>query len=143
VQQHGSRGVAGRDHQREPLRKREWDRVGALRLHLHSGGRVQAAEVGGRAVAFAAVNAHLHTRGDALLQTIWVKESRDADHDYERWNAFSRLTLQGDPDDPATTSAGLTIDSTAGTKLNRYSGDPDDSDFLRDEIQNPAALRAP
>jgi hypothetical protein len=46
--------------------------------------------------------------------------------------------VQGDPADPATKSLGLTIDSTAGTKLNRYSGDPDQSNFLRDEIQNLA-----
>ena len=37
---------------------------------------------------------------------------------------------------PSTKTLSLVIDSTAGTALNRYSGAPADSDFLRDEIQN-------
>jgi hypothetical protein len=85
---------------------------------------------------FAALNAYLNTRDDALLKIVWVKEARDTDHDYERWNAFSRLTMDGNVDDPAATSAGLYIDSTAGTQMNRYGGDPSDSNFLRNEIQN-------
>jgi hypothetical protein len=113
-----------------------------------TGGLAFAADAGNRrAVALAAVvvlglggfalaNAYMYARGDALLRIVWVKETRDLDHDYERWNAFSRLTVQGDPDDPATPSLALTIDSTAGTKLNRYRGDPAESDLLRGEIQN-------
>jgi hypothetical protein len=85
---------------------------------------------------FAAINSHLHQRGDALLKIVWVKETRDGDHEYERWNAFSRLTLDRDAASLAGAYGGITIDSTAGTKLNRYSGDPAESDFLRDEIQN-------
>jgi hypothetical protein len=85
---------------------------------------------------FAGVNAQRLSQGNPLLGIVWVKETRDPDHDYERWNAFSRLTVQGDPDNPATRSLGLTIDGTAGTKLNRYAGDPDESNFLRKEIQN-------
>lgn len=85
---------------------------------------------------FALVNARLASDGDAVLRIMWVKEERDREHDYERWNAFSRLTVEGDAADPATDSLGLTIDSTAGTKLNRYRRNPDESDFLRNEIQN-------
>jgi hypothetical protein len=84
----------------------------------------------------ALVNTELHRDGRPIVRVVWAKEARDPDHDYERWNAFSRLTVDGDADDPATSTLGLVIDSTAGTALNRYSGNPDDSDDLRDEIQN-------
>jgi hypothetical protein len=113
--------------------------AGAVAFAADAGSRRGLALSGTVALALggiAAVNAYLHTQGDPFLRIIWVKEARDAPHDYERWNAFSRLTVQGDPNDPSTSSMGLYIDSTAGTKLNRYSGDPDESDFLRREIQN-------
>ena len=87
-------------------------------------------------VGFAVTNTRLQADGDAVLRVRWAKEDRDPRHDYERWNAFSRLTVDGDPADPSTRTLGLVIDSTAGTALNRYSGDPDDSDFLRGAIQN-------
>jgi hypothetical protein len=113
--------------------------AGALAFAADAGSR-RGVTLAGLAVlalgGVAGLNAHLHSEGNPLVRIIWVKEARDPDHDYERWNAFSRLTVEGDPDDPATSSMGLTIDSTAGTKLNRYSGDPDESDFLRGEIQN-------
>jgi hypothetical protein len=85
---------------------------------------------------FAGVNAYQYTQGSPVLKIIWAKEARDPDHDYERWNAFSRLTVDGDADNPDTDLLNMVIDSTAGTGLNRYSGDPEDSNFLRDEIQN-------
>ncbi|HEY6698073.1 MAG TPA: hypothetical protein VIZ67_07610 [Acidimicrobiales bacterium] len=85
---------------------------------------------------FAGINAFQYTNGSPLLKIVWAKEQRDPHHDYERWNAFSRLTVEGDADDPATTILGLVIDSTAGTALSRYSGDPSDSDRLRNQIQN-------
>ena len=40
------------------------------------------------------------------------------------------------PTIPPPPSLGLVIDSTAGTALSRYSGDPSDSDRLRNQIQN-------
>ena len=85
---------------------------------------------------FAGLNGHLYTDGSPLLKILWAKEARDPDHAYERWNAFSRLTVSGDADDPATKRLGLVIDSTAGTGLFRYSGDPAESDSLRGEIRN-------
>jgi hypothetical protein len=85
---------------------------------------------------FAGINGHLYTGGSPLLKILWAKEQRDPDHPYERWNAFSRLTVSGDADDRATNILGLVIDSTAGTGLFRYSGDPAESDRLRGEIQN-------
>jgi hypothetical protein len=85
---------------------------------------------------FALGNAYKYTDGSPLLRIIWTKEARDPQHDYERWNAFSRLTVDGDPDDPDNDSLSLVIDTTAGTKLTRYTGDPSESDFLRGAIQN-------
>jgi hypothetical protein len=113
--------------------------AGALAFAADAGNRRGVALASTAVIAlggFVALNTYLHSKGDPLLNIVWVKETRDPDHDYERWNAFSRLTVQGDPEDPATPSLGLTIDSTAGTKLNRYSGDPTESDFLRREVQN-------
>jgi hypothetical protein len=86
--------------------------------------------------ATAIANAVRHADGHPLIRVRWAKEASESPHDYERWNAFSRVTVDGDATDPATRQLSLVIDSTAGTALNRYSGDPADSDFLRDEIQN-------
>jgi predicted membrane-bound spermidine synthase len=106
--------------------------------------------LGGIAVA----NNELHSRGDPLLRVRWAKEQADPTHDYERWNAFSRVTVDGDPDQPvAPFSAGtsptvpdtfrvpqlsMLIDSTAGTVLTGYDGDPDTTDFLRYDVSNLA-----
>jgi hypothetical protein len=113
--------------------------VAAAAFALDAGNRRGVALATTAAIAlggFAVANAYLHTRDAAPLKIVWVKETRDGDHDYERWNAFSRLTLDGDPADAAAKEVGLYIDSTAGTQMNRYGGDPAESDFLRDEIQN-------
>jgi hypothetical protein len=102
-----------------------------------NGRRVATAAVATVVLAgFAGMNGHLYADGSPLLKILWAKERRDPDHAYERWNAFSRLTVDGDADDPATRSLGLVIDSTAGTGLFRYSGDPAESDILRGAIQN-------
>ena len=102
-----------------------------------NGARVATAAVATAVLAgFAGINGHLYASESPLLKIIWTKGARDQDHAYERWNAFSRLTVDGDADDPATTWLGLSIDSTAGTRLSRYSGDPAESDLLRGQIQN-------
>ena len=67
----------------------------------------------------AASNAVLYADGSPFVKIVWVKETRDRDHDYERWNAFSRLTVDGDADRPAQPYLNLVIDSTAGTAINR------------------------
>jgi hypothetical protein len=103
---------------------------------------------------FAFVNAWQHSRGNPLLRIIWAKEQADVKHDYEKWNAFSRITVDGDPNTsgtpagfgistklpPGTTvnQMGMVIDSTAGTNLTRYTGNPDETDFLRYDITNLA-----
>ena len=85
---------------------------------------------------FAVVNVVRHDAGHPLLRIQWAKEARDPGHDYERWNAFSRLTVDGDPDDPDRPLLDLVIDSTAGTFLGRWSGDLSETDFHRDQVQN-------
>ena len=81
-------------------------------------------------------NAVLYAKGSPFIKIVWVKETRDIDHDYERWNAFSRLTVDGDVDNPSQSYLNLVIDSTAGTAIDRWDGDLDDTDHLRDRIQN-------
>ena len=91
-------------------------------------------------LAFSAIgNCLLHADGHAVVRVRWAKEARDPQHDYERWNAFSRVTVDGDPSDPGTDQLSLVIDSTAGTELLRSSGHPDassENDFLRGRIEN-------
>jgi MFS family permease len=113
--------------------------AGAIAFAIADGNprRVATAAVATVVLAgFAGINGHLYTDGSPWLKILWAKEARDPDHAYERWNAFSRLTVSGDADDPATNMLGLVIDSTAGTGLYRYSGDPAESDRLRGAIQN-------
>ncbi len=104
--------------------------------------------------AVALGNGYLHSRGDPLLRIRWAKESADPVHEYEAWNAFSRVTVDGDPNAPQPPASpgmsttlprdmtvnqlGMVIDSTAGTVLTRYTGDPDETDFLRYDITNLA-----
>jgi hypothetical protein len=113
--------------------------IGALAFAADGRDR-RAAAIAGIAVVliagFALVNTLLHQDGNAIVHVMWAKEARDPQHDYERWNAFSRLTVDGDAEDPDTKTLSLVIDSTAGTALNRFSGDPAESDFLRAAIQN-------
>jgi hypothetical protein len=95
------------------------------------------------------INSVLASNGDALLRVRWAKEVSDRQHDYERWNAFSRITVDGNPntrarpfgfmsetlpDDLLTQRLGMTIDSTAGTVLSRYTGDPSETDYLRYDL---------
>jgi hypothetical protein len=112
--------------------------TGSLAFAVDAGTRRGVALAGAAALAlggFAVVNTVLHQDGRPLLRIVWTKEARDPDHDYERWNAFSRLTLDGEVDDEATTFASLVIDGKAGTTLVRYR-DAGDRDFLRGAIQN-------
>jgi hypothetical protein len=87
---------------------------------------------------FATVNARLAADGHPVLHIVWTKGARDPHHDYERWNAFSRLTVDGDPTNPATDHLSLVIDSTAGTLMPRYNGNPADASFLRRQIASLA-----
>jgi hypothetical protein len=115
--------------------------AGAIAFAMADGSarRVLTASVATVVLAsFAGINSHLYADSSPLLKIVWTKEKRDTDHAHERWNAFSRLTVDGDADDPATPWLDLVIDSTAGTALMRYSGDPAESDALRGNIKNLA-----
>jgi hypothetical protein len=103
---------------------------------------------------FALFNGYLHSRGNPFLRIIWAKEAPDIEHTYERWNAFSRVTVDGFetaetspggygfstklPPDTRVHQLGMVIDSTAGTLLTGYDGDPAQTDFLRYDITNLA-----
>jgi hypothetical protein len=94
-----------------------------------------------------------HERGgNAPIKILYTKDQRDTTHLSDRWNAFSRLTVDGNPnatqrpfgnglstempEDTAVHQLNIVIDSTAGTVMTRYTGDPDETDFLRYDISN-------
>jgi hypothetical protein len=129
--------------------------VGALAFALDAASRpgavVAAAGVVGL-VALALVNASMVGDG-APLRIRWTKGVEDAGrHAYEKWNAFSRLTVNGNPDfverpqfygasptlpdELKARQMGMVIDSSAGTILTRYTGDPDETDHLRYDVTN-------
>ncbi len=76
--------------------------VGALAFALDAASRpgTVAAALGMVGLAMLAiVNANLVSSGDAPLRIRWTKGARDAgNHDYERWNAFSRLDGERRPE---------------------------------------------
>lgn len=99
-------------------------------------------------------NAVLQRRGEAFVGVEYAKGADDVDFRFEKWNNFSRITVDGDPDE-LTTPAGwgmspelpvdaqvnqliMRIDNAAATPLTRYNGDPDVTDFLRYDITNLA-----
>jgi len=115
--------------------------LGALAFALdagHRGGAIAAGLCALTLGGFAVVNAQLQQDGRAPLHIVWVKEARDTNHAIERWNAFSRLTIDEDQSDPDVNVLGIVIDSTAGTAVQRFNGDLSTTDHLRDEVQNLA-----
>ena len=79
---------------------------------------------------FAVVNAVAVSNGHGLLRIVWAKEAQDPPHTAERWNAFSRVTVDG----PANAPSGITIDSTAGTAMQPDT--PETAEKLRGTIPN-------
>jgi hypothetical protein len=119
--------------------------VGARSRHGVRAGAIAFVVLAGLAL----LNSHLASQGNALLRVRWVKEVSDPSHQYEKWNAFSRITVDGDPDarlrpggfisktlpdDVAVSYLGMLIDSTAGTFLSHYRGEPDETDYLRYDV---------
>ena len=134
--------------------------VGALVFALDSHVRVQQLVAGFLVIGlggFAIVNSQLAKDNEAVLEIVWTKEARDGAHDYEKWNTFSRVVVDGggkpdvpfgwgmSPKLPASEKIpqyGIVIDSAAGTVLTKYSGDPDETKFLRYDVTNlPHYLR--
>jgi hypothetical protein len=119
--------------------------VGAGNRSGKRAGAIAFVVLGGLAL----VNANLASNGDALLRVRWAKEVSDPQHNYEKWNAFSRITVDGNPntrarpfgfmsdtlpDDLQTQRLAMTIDSTAGTVISRHTGDPSETDYLRYDL---------
>ena len=104
---------------------------------------------------FTGLNSYLHSHGHPLLRITWAKGSPDPPHVYEKWNAFSRVTVDpfggGGPQPPwgfglsarlprdvKVEQLGMVIDSTASTVLTHYDGKPGETDFLRYDVTNLA-----
>lgn len=128
--------------------------VGALLFAVDAGGRrtraVSALVLVGL-LAGGVGNALLHERGRPVVRILWSKEQKDGDHLYDEWNAFSRVTVQGDPERPffppgygmsektpqvPVFSLSMLIDNTAGTWALGWSGGPDETDWLRYDVTN-------
>lgn len=93
-----------------------------------------------------------HTRGRPFIKILYTKEEKDTRHREDRWNAFSRVTVDGNseeqmlpfgnglsdtmPADLRVRQLNILIDSTAGTVMTGYTGDPDETDFLRYDVSN-------
>jgi predicted membrane-bound spermidine synthase len=107
--------------------------AGAAAFALDAGSRRALVVAGATAVvlgSFAVANASAARDGDPWLRVIWTKETRDVDHLEERWNAFSRVVVDGTHAKPA----GIVIDGTAGTAL--PAATPEHDAFLKDQISN-------
>lgn len=97
-------------------------------------------------------NDALHARNKPFIKILYTKEEKDTRHRSDTWNAFSRVTVDGDanifsppfgnglsdtmPADLTVRQLSMLIDSTAGTVMTGYTGDPDETDFLRYDISN-------
>jgi hypothetical protein len=103
-------------------------------------------------VAVAAGNSYRHAQGNPFIRILWAKEQQDHLHAYDRWNAFSRITVDGSetgvgrpagygmseemPEDIRVPQMSMLIDGTAGTMITGYTGDEADTDFLRYDVTN-------
>lgn len=92
--------------------------------------------------------------GEPPLRLMWVKQAREPDYRLQKWNAFSRVTVEGDPNvatapfgwglspvyplDRKVEQLGMAIDAGAATTLTRYSGDPSQIEHLKYDVSNLA-----
>jgi predicted membrane-bound spermidine synthase len=106
--------------------------VGAVCFAAHAGRRrlVLAGATVALLGTFAGGNAAAARDGEAWLRIIWTKEVRDTDHLEDRWNAFSRVVVDGTRERPE----GIVIDGTAGTALPAATREHDA--FLQRQISN-------
>jgi hypothetical protein len=103
-------------------------------------------------VAVTAGNSYRHSQGNPFIRILWAKEQQDTLHTYDRWNAFSRITVDGSredvgwpagygmsaemPPDMVVPQMSMLIDGTAGTMITGYDGREETTDFLRYDITN-------
>ena len=59
--------------------------------------------------AMAVGNTVLHESGDDPIHIRYLKGRDDIRHTYEKWNAFSRVTVDGNPGDPNTEQLSMVI----------------------------------
>jgi len=101
---------------------------------------------------FAAGHTVLVHRQSALLRLLWVKDELDKPHLYEKWNSFSRIAVDGDPNqlsapygwglsstiptDRRIRQLWLHIDASAGTVLTAFDGDLRTMEHLKYDITN-------
>jgi hypothetical protein len=97
-------------------------------------------------------NVHKHDQGNPFIRILWAKEEQDTLHAMDKWNAFSRITVDGAPTDigwPAgygmsrtlpreivVPQMSMLIDGTAGTMITGYDGSDERTDFLRYDVTN-------
>ena len=101
--------------------------------------------------AFVIVNTVLVQKQSALIHLKWVQGRRDMPHIYEKWNAFSRIAVTGDPHEATTTLSNgvsstypadrklrqlrLTIDASAETTLTAFNGDLSSIEHLQYDVK--------
>jgi hypothetical protein len=102
-------------------------------------------------------NVYKHDQGNPFIRVLWAKEQQDTLHTMDRWNAFSRITVDGQqtdvgwpagygmsrelPGDIVVPQMSILIDGTAGTMITGYpkADDPEAAartDFLRYDVTN-------
>jgi len=98
------------------------------------------------------VNTILAQKQDSLLRVTWAKYRAEARPLYEKWNSFSRIAVEGDPniatslitegisptypEDRKIRQLRLRIDANAETTMTAFSGSFDDLDYLRYDVKN-------
>lgn len=86
------------------------------------------------------------------LRLTWVKGFYEPPPLYEKWNSFSRIRVDGDPNalakpfgwglshtypaDRQVRQLAMNIDATAGTFMTGYSGRPEEIEFLKYDVTN-------
>ena len=106
--------------------------------------------------AFLILAASAHTvlvwREFPVLRILWIKGALEARPLYEKWNSYSRVRVNGDPDvatvpygwglssawpaDRLVRQLKMDIDVSAGTVMTAYSGKPDEVEHLKYDVTN-------
>ena len=117
-------------------------------------GKKAAAICGSVLILFSVLNAVRASQSHPMLRIVWAKGEKDPRHRYELWNAYSRVTIDGNEDvegppagnglSPITPpqtmrQMNMLIDSTAGTAAIGKG----DHNFLRYDISNLAYWARP
>ena len=129
--------------------------VGAVVFAMDAGRRRLAAVAGAVAAVFAIgaiANTVLVHRQFAILRILYIKGAFEARPLYEKWNSYSRVRVNGNPDQPdvpygwglsstwpserRVRQLKMDIDVSAGTVLTSWSGDPAEAEHLRYDVTN-------